>query len=39
MKLLQLRYVLEVHRHGNHITKTAEALPTGGVAATLQPSR
>lgn len=26
MKLQQLRYVVEVFRHSNHISKTAEAL-------------
>lgn len=38
MNLLQLHYVLEVHRHGNHISKTAEALHTSqpGISKHLQ---
>jgi LysR family cys regulon transcriptional activator len=38
MKLQQLRYVLEVHRHGNHISKTAEALHTSqpGISKHIQ---
>ncbi|QHE86882.1 CysB family HTH-type transcriptional regulator [Hydrogenophaga sp. BPS33] len=38
MKLLQLRYVLEVHRHGNHISNTAEALHTSqpGISKHIQ---
>jgi len=38
MKLLQLRYVLEVNRHGNHISNTAEALHTSqpGISKHLQ---
>lgn len=38
MKLLQLRYVLEVHQHGNHISNTAEALHTSqpGISKHIQ---
>jgi LysR family cys regulon transcriptional activator len=38
MKLLQLRYVLEVVRHGNHISNTAEALHTSqpGISKHIQ---
>ncbi|GAA4334451.1 CysB family HTH-type transcriptional regulator [Pigmentiphaga soli] len=38
MKLQQLRYVLEVFRHGNHISNTAEALHTSqpGISKHIQ---
>ncbi|MBV7483797.1 LysR substrate-binding domain-containing protein [Bordetella sp. BOR01] len=38
MKLLRLRYVLEVFRHDNHISKTAEALHTSqpGISKHIQ---
>jgi len=38
MKLIQLRYVLEVFRHGNHISNTAEALHTSqpGISKHIQ---
>lgn len=38
MNLLQLRSVLEVHRHGNHISNTAEALHTSqpGISKHIQ---
>ncbi|HEY9278929.1 MAG TPA: LysR substrate-binding domain-containing protein [Eoetvoesiella sp.] len=38
MNLLQLRYVLEVHRHDNHISNTAEALHTSqpGISKHIQ---
>lgn len=38
MKLLQLHYVLEVSRHGNHISNTAEALHTSqpGISKHIQ---
>jgi LysR family cys regulon transcriptional activator len=28
VKLRQLKYIVEVHRHGNHISAAAEALHT-----------
>jgi LysR family cys regulon transcriptional activator len=38
MKLLQLRYIVEVNRHGNHISKTAEVLNTSqpGISKHIQ---
>lgn len=38
MKLQQLRYVYEVHRHGNHISNVAEALHTSqpGISKQIQ---
>ena len=38
MKLSQLRCILEVHRHGNHISAAAEALHTSqpGVSKQIQ---
>ena len=38
MKLLQLRYIVEVSRHGNHISKTAELLHTSqpGISKHIQ---
>jgi LysR family transcriptional regulator, cys regulon transcriptional activator len=38
MKLLQLRYLVEVSRHGNHISNTAEALHTSqpGISRQIQ---
>ena len=38
MKLLQLRYLVEVYRHGNHISNTAEALHTSqpGISRQIQ---
>ncbi|MBI2288903.1 MAG: CysB family HTH-type transcriptional regulator [Betaproteobacteria bacterium] len=38
MKLQQLRYALEVHRHGNHISAAAEALHTSqpGISKQIQ---
>ncbi|VTU36589.1 Cys regulon transcriptional activator [Variovorax sp. PBS-H4] len=38
MKLLQLRYLVEVCRHGNHISNTAEALHTSqpGISRQIQ---
>jgi len=38
MKLLQLRYIVEVSRHGNHISKTAELLNTSqpGISKHIQ---